>query len=290
MFSGSLRKLTSTDQSSALGYFPSIAELKSGANFFNYNPSLIKSGLSEVPKCRLIEEKSIEKPVKTAQNNYELPRMPPWFSYVGSLKLYQPLAGILRFVGLSLVAGDFQCNFFFSFFIALTVFVFNLDLLVLPCLSLLENISEGLLLHVIETLLGYFRKLVSELRLREYNKESWQSWYDRHGSGQLLRQASTAACMLNEIIFGVSDQSSNDFARIFHNCAFHTSFWKMPKDKGVKSYLVECIGGILHEYLSAEVWNVPIDCGTDLPLNAVVEEDISLYFFQDAAMLREERC
>ncbi|KAK7349039.1 hypothetical protein VNO80_23875 [Phaseolus coccineus] len=254
VFSGSLRKLTSTDRSSALGYLPSIAELKSGANFFNYSPSLINSGLSEVPKCRLIEEKSLENSFKTAQNKYELPRMPPWFSYVGSLKLYQPLAGILRFVGLSIVA---------------------------------DNISEGLLLHVIETLLGYFRKLVSELRLREYNKESWQSWYDSHGSGQLLRQASTAACMLNEIIFGVSDQASSDFARIFHSCAFHTSFWKMPKDKGVRSYLVECIGGILHEYLSAEVWNVPIDCGTaDLALHAVVEEDISLYFFQDAAMLR----
>lgn len=112
MFSGSLRKLT-TDRSSALGYLPSIAELKSGANFFNYSPSLINSGLSEVPKCRLIEEKSLENPVKTAQNKYELPRMPPWFSYVGSLKLYQPLAGILRFVGLSIVAGDFQFNVFF---------------------------------------------------------------------------------------------------------------------------------------------------------------------------------
>lgn len=127
MFSGSLRKLTSTDRSSALGYLPSIAELKSGANFFNYSPSLISSGLSELLKCRLIEEKSIEKPVKTA---YELPRMPPWFSYVGSLKLYQPLAWILRFVGLSLVAGDFQFNVLFH--IALTVFIFNLDLLILP--------------------------------------------------------------------------------------------------------------------------------------------------------------
>ncbi|QCD89134.1 hypothetical protein DEO72_LG4g72 [Vigna unguiculata] len=191
VFSGSLRKLTSTERSSALGYLPSIAELKSGANFFNYSPSLVSSGLSELPKCRLIEEKSIEKPVKGAQNNYELLLMPHWFSYVGSLKLYQPLAGILRFVGLSLV-----------------------------------------------------------------------SWYDRHGSGQLLRQASTAACMLNEIIFGISERASNDVASIFHNCAFHTSFWKMPKDKGVRSYLVECIGGILHEYLAAEVWNVPIDRGT----------------------------
>lgn len=171
-------------------------------------------------------------------------------------------------------------------------------------LSLLDHISEGLLSHVIETLLGYFRKLVSELRLKEYNKESWQSWYNRNGSGQLLRQASTAACMLNEMIFGLSDQATNGFSRIFHrstlsrvqvqsykhDCAFHASFWKMPKDKGVRSYLVEFIGEILHEYLSAEVWNVPIDRRiADLQLNAAVEEDISLYFFQDAAMLHEER-
>jgi len=36
-----------------------------------------------------------------------LPRMPPWFSYVGSQKLYEMLAGILRLVGLSLMAGHF---------------------------------------------------------------------------------------------------------------------------------------------------------------------------------------
>lgn len=113
VFSGLLGIITKTDRSSTLGYLPSIAEFKSGANFFNYGPLLINSALSEVPKCRLIEEKSIDEPVKTAQNNYELPRMPPWFSYVGSIKLYQPLAGILRFVGLSLVAGDFQFNVLF---------------------------------------------------------------------------------------------------------------------------------------------------------------------------------
>ena len=154
-----------------------------------------------------------------------------------------------------------------------------------------------------ETLLGYFRKLVSELHLKEYDKESWQSWYDRTGSGQLLRQASTAVCMLNEMIFGLSDQAINGFSRMFHrsvirgveaqsnklDCAFSESLWKMPKDKGVRSYLIDCIGGILHEYLSAEVWNVPVEHRVaDLQLN-VPNEDISLYFFQDAAMLHEVR-
>ncbi|KAK7310173.1 hypothetical protein RJT34_07504 [Clitoria ternatea] len=269
VFSGSLGKTISTNQSSTQGFLPSTAELKSGANFLNHSLPLINSGLCEAPKCRLIEEKGIEEP---AEENYDLPRMPPWFSYVGSLKSYQPLAGILRLVGLSLVA---DCG------------------------------SEGLLSHVIETLLGYLRKLVSELRLKEYNKESWQSWYDRTGSGQLLRRASTAACMLNEMIFGLSDQATNYFARVFHrsaisrgvqvlsckhDCAFHESFWKMPNDKGVRSYLVDCIGGILHEYISAEVWNVPTDKRiADMQLNAAVDEDISVYVFQDAAMLHEER-
>lgn len=171
-------------------------------------------------------------------------------------------------------------------------------------MSLLDHSGEGLLSHLTETLLGNFRKLVTELRLKEYNNESWQSWYERTGSGQLLRQASTASCMINEMIFGLSDKAINDFARIFHrsplskgvlvqsyklDCAVHESFWKMPKDTAVKSYLVDCIGGILHEYLSAEVWSVPVDRRVaDLQLN-VSDEDINLYFFQDAAMLHEER-
>ncbi|KAJ1440469.1 Armadillo-type fold [Sesbania bispinosa] len=269
VFSGLLSKITSTNRSSTLGYLPSIAELKSGANFFSYGLPDISSGLREVPKHSLIEEKSTQEPVKNAQKNYELPRMPPWFSYLGSCKLYKPLARILRLVGLASVA---------------------------------DHTNEGLLSHMTETLIGYFRKLVSELRLKESNGESWQSWYEKTGSGQLLRQASTAACMLNEIIFGLSDQAIDDFARIFHksainrgvqvqsyklDCEFHESFWKMPKDKGVKSHLVDCIGGILHEYLSTEVWNVPVDRKiADLQLDTAVE-DISLYLFQDAAMLHE---
>lgn len=171
-------------------------------------------------------------------------------------------------------------------------------------MSLLDYRSEGLLSHLTETLLGYFRKLVTELRLKEYSKESWQSWYDRTGSGQLLRQASTAACMLNEMIFGLSDQAINDVARIFHRSsiskgvmaqsnkldfAVHESFWKMQKDKGVKSYVVDCVGEILHEYLSAEVWNVPVDRRAAESQLDVAVEDISLYFFQDATMLHEER-
>ncbi|XP_058724171.1 uncharacterized protein LOC131595731 isoform X2 [Vicia villosa] len=269
VFSGSLGKITLASQSSTVGYLPSVAELKSGSNFFSHGLPLLNSGVRENSKSGLIDKKYVQEPDKTAQKKYELPRMPPWFSYVGSLKLYQPLARILRLVGLSILA---------------------------------DHSGEGLLSHLTETLLGNFRKLVTELRLKEYNNESWQAWYERTGSGQLLRQTSTAACMINEMIFGLSDKAINDFAGIFHrsplsqgvlvqsyklDSAVHESFWKIPKDTAVNSYLVDCIGGILHEYLSAEVWSVPVDRRVaDLQLNVVVE-DISLYFFQDAAMLHE---
>ncbi|KAE9593769.1 hypothetical protein Lalb_Chr18g0046601 [Lupinus albus] len=261
MFSGSLGKIISTSRSSTQGYLPSIAELKSGTNFFNYSFPL-NSGLCEAPKCTLIQEKSVQEAVNSSQKNFELPRMPPWFGYVGSFKLYHPLAGMLRLVGLSLVA---------------------------------DRRSEGLLSQVIDSLLGYFRKLVSELRLKEHNKESWQSWYDRTGSGRLLRQASTAACMLNEIIFGLSDQAINDFSRIFHrsaikktvqvhhsdkfDCPFRGSFWMILKDKGVRSHIVDCIRGILHEYLSAELWNVPLERRvTDMQPNvAVIIDGVGIF-------------
>ncbi|XP_054809216.1 uncharacterized protein LOC129311171 isoform X3 [Prosopis cineraria] len=266
-FSGSLDKIIS--RSSTLGYLPSVDELKSGVNFLCHGLPIMNAGLLEAPKYSHIEENIGQKPTKA--EGYELPRMPPWFGNVGSVKLYQSLARILRLVGLSLVA---------------------------------DSRSEGLLSYVTETLLGYIRKLVSDLRMKDYNKESWQSWYERNGSGQLLRKASTAACMLNEIMFGLSDQAINDFARMFHrsatkregvhaqsfklDCALHESVWKMPQDEGVRSHLVDCIGGILHEYLSAEVWSVPVNYrSVEMRLN-VEDEELSPYFFQDTAMLHEE--
>ena len=57
--------------------------------------------------------------------------------------------------------------------------------------------------------LGYLRKLISEVRMREHSKESWQSWYSRVGTGQSVLQAST------EIIFCVSDKAVDTFRGCF---------------------------------------------------------------------------
>lgn len=160
--------------------------------------------------------------------------------------------------------------------------------------------------------LGHLRKLVSEVREKDYTRESWQSWYNRNGSGQLLRQASTAACILNEMIFGLSDQAVDKLTRMFKkpgingeqvrapyargassqpNAVEHPeltqSIWTVSQEKAARSHLIDSIGRILHEYLSSEIWRLPIDHkSSSIEPDGEVEE-ITLHFFQDTAMLHQ---
>ncbi|GMN56495.1 hypothetical protein TIFTF001_025616 [Ficus carica] len=226
IFAGSLEKLTRT---SSVGYFDSVAELKALSNLTS-DPLTAISTTTRVLKPTIGQEKQPTYPEENTQKNYELPHMPPWFVYVGSQKLYQALSGILRLVGLSLMA-DFRGGVHLSL--------------------------------VTEIPLGYLRKLVSEVRVKQCNKEGWQSWYNRNGSGQLIRQAGTAVCILNEMIFGISDQSINSFARMFqksrikekevqetnsrfsnsHPCEsmLTESIWKVSRDKGIRNHLIDCV-------------------------------------------------
>ncbi|CAK9165660.1 unnamed protein product [Ilex paraguariensis] len=175
---GSLDKVISARPSST-GYLRSIAEMKPNICFSNDNMNIMDAEGSKFPG---IQNHRAHNLLENVQNEYELPHMPPWFSNVGSQKLYQALAGILRLVGLSLFA---------------------------------DSRGEGSLSVITDIPLGYLRKLVAEVRTKEYSKESWQSWHQRTGSGQLVRQASTAACILNEMVFGLSDQAVDPFARMF---------------------------------------------------------------------------
>lgn len=144
--------------------------------------------------------------------------------------------------------------------------------------------------------------------MRGYNKESWQSWYNRTGSGQLLHQASTAACIINEMIFGVSDQAVDTFTRMFQKFRarreevkefdaeltdaqpsdLDDSIWKIKQRKSDKSHLIECIGKIIQEYLSPELWDLPLDYKSSLVQSDGEVEDITLHFFHDTAMLHQE--
>lgn len=155
--------------------------------------------------------------------------------------------------------------------------------------------------RIAELPLGSLRKLVSEIRTRERNKENWQSWYNRNGSGQLLRQASTAVCILNEMIFGISDKSIDSFGRMFHKphvkgregqgCDPQFSgarSWCLPKERSTRSRLIDCVGSVLHEYLSTEIWDLPIDHKYSSVEPDYEDGDISLHFFRDTAVLHQE--
>ncbi|EFH64030.1 hypothetical protein ARALYDRAFT_477087 [Arabidopsis lyrata subsp. lyrata] len=218
-FTGSLEKLIAERPSSSTGYLPSITELKVGFRETRYNRA--------VPNITETD-----------------------------LKLYEMLAGILRLVGLSLMAG-FK--------------------------------NEGHLAVILDIPLGVVRKLVSEVRVKEYNGEDWQLWCNRTGSGQLVRQAATAACILNEMIFGLSDQAMDALSRLLRKSRKGRDklSWEISWNKRAKTNLIDCVGKILHEYQSSEVWDLPVDQKTILGQTDTDVQHISLHFLRDSAMLQQ---
>ncbi|KAK9081536.1 hypothetical protein Syun_030860 [Stephania yunnanensis] len=265
VFSGSLEKIFSAKLISS-GYLHSIAELKVGVNCSD--EAIVSGASSEFPKVTGFHDIHFQSTLDVTHKEFEVPRMPPWFLHVGSEKLYLALAGILRLVGLSTMA---------------------------------DPRDEVSLSTLIDIPLSHLHKLISEVRMRGYSKESWQSWYTRSGSGQLLRQACTAVCILNEIIYGLSDQSVKSFTCTFQKSRINMerlkgtdgssstcnsniartllneTVWKVHPRKNARIHLIECIGSILHEYLSAEVWDLPVDQKL-VELNDLAEI-ISLHFF-----------
>lgn len=211
------------------------------------------------------------------------------------------------------------CRFIFSarLYQPLNSFVFSIEFLCDLCSTntdylyfclLLDFESEGQLSVITDIPLGHLCRLVSEVRVREYNKETWQSWYNRTGSGHLLRQASTAACIINEMLFGLSDEAFDTFTKIFQKSKtvreearqsgaeftdgqqykFGESTWKTKLKKAVKSHLIDCVGKIMHEYVSSEVWDLPTDRKSSLLQSDEEAEDITLHFFRDTAILHQE--
>ncbi|EYU33785.1 hypothetical protein ABFS82_08G161200 [Erythranthe guttata] len=196
------------------------------------------------------QNRNKSRPYEHVKNEYELPNMPPWFVHVGSRKLYQALSGILRLVSL---------------------YIFT------------DSRNEGSYCVLIDILLGHFRNLTSELRTREHRNDSWQSWYKRTGSAHLVRRASTASCILNEMIYGLSDQASTSFNGMFRNKGIYVN---SNGNKNARIHLIDCIGSILHEYLSPEIWNIPL--GFSDSLEQFGEDgDINLHVFNDNGMLHQ---
>ncbi|KAL8195828.1 hypothetical protein R6Q57_025581 [Mikania cordata] len=231
VYSGSLDKLLLEKQSS-VGYLRSITEMKAITFFENEKKIDVESNAYENASS-----------FKT-QNEYDLPRMPPWFSS-SNQKLYSALSAIIRLVSLSLIAGAH---------------------------------SDGNLSIIKDIPLSYIRKLIDDIRNKEYTNESWQNWYNMTSSGKLVRHASTSACLLNEMIFGLSDQAIDNLKTRFHN---KISVWHVSLNKDIRIQLIDCVGSILHEYLSPEIWNLPLE------QSSVGFGDVPMHFFQDNAMLHQ---
>ena len=109
-----------------------------------------------------------------------------------------------------------------------------------------------------------------------------------------MRQASTAACILNEMIFGLSDQAMTSLNGMFGHRLHHTSngvddalvenhAQERYQKSSARAYLIDCIGSILHEYLSPEVWDLPLG----LSASPSGEGDVNMHFFSDNAMLQQ---
>ncbi|CAL9159470.1 unnamed protein product [Musa hybrid cultivar] len=256
------------------GYLLSIAELKAG-NILSSPRNLTKDAtFPVVSKISILQDEDLQSPSEYVTSVLEFPHMPPWFGIAGSRKLYLTLAGVLRLVGLSIISGH-ESNMFLSV--------------------------------LVDNLLDQFRQLISELRMKEYGKEGWKTWYFHHGSGQLLRKTSSAVCMLNEIIYGLSEQSVNTYSTFFKKSREETlqekklaydddksttfkcqgSAWNMREGKDNRDATILSIASILHEYLSPEVWDIPLDQNAPL-LEHKIELDLPLHFFLDTIMLQQE--
>ncbi|KAL8473985.1 hypothetical protein ACS0TY_030725 [Phlomoides rotata] len=139
------------------------------------------------------------------------------------------------------------------------------------------------------------------------HKESWQSWYAKTISGHLVRQASTAVCILNEMIFGLSDQAITSLNGMFRSGLQHETndingndigkfcgqgvavledcVQKVYQNSGARTRLIDYIGNVLHEYVSTEVWDLPLELSS--PQQPGEDGDISFHAFNDNAVLHQ---
>ena len=153
----------------------------------------------------------------------------------------------------------------------------------------------------VDILLDHFRRLSTELRSKNIYRDGLDRWYMKNEAGHTLRQASSAVCMLNELIYGLSDRSLGMFLQLFQKrsaqmirtahqndqltaCVEHNErkVWGFNEQKDTKDNIIHCIGSILHEYVSPEVWDLPTEKDVELPLT---ELNLPLHFYRDTTAL-----
>lgn len=191
-----------------------------------------------------------------------------------------------------------------------------------PCFDLCSaylGCTDTLSLSIlIEIPLESLRHAISELRLKDYRDEDWCTWYSRHESGRVLRDAGTAVCVLNEMIYGASNRFTYTYLSLFKstnrpqersigkvavtsdkgkdlkvnlskNIPRPLQKWEVDQGTRINQHVIECVGIILHEYLSSEIWDLPIDFSSPGLRQGFTNEQLPWHFFHDTSMLQQVR-
>lgn len=142
-------------------------------------------------------------------------------------------------------------------------------------------------MRIVEILLDTLQQAASELR--EQPEEANQSIH--FGDGRLQRASATAVCILNEFVYGASglwtDKMSSFFGNFSTKEAHESGKWGIGSNVDAKSHISECMGNILHDYLSPEIWELPVEAVARSARKASSLDMSLLHILQDNAMLQQ---
>jgi hypothetical protein len=131
---------------------------------------------------------------------------------------------------------------------------------------------------------------------------------ERITSGQEMRTAATSVCSLNEVIYGASGAWNGKFFLEFgdnmlvknqqnvklEKLEAFSSFqslqarWEAAGRDQVRSFISDCAGSMLHDYLSAELWDLPTDIASFTHRNEVSLDELPpVHTFQDNTMIQK---
>lgn len=147
--------------------------------------------------------------------------------------------------------------------------------------------GDPALMRIVEILLDTLQQAASELR--EQPEEANQSIH--FGDGRMQRASATAVCILNEFVYGASglwtDKLSSFFGDFSTKEAHESGKWWKGSNVDAKSHISECMGNILHDYLSPEIWELPVEAVARSARKESSSDMSLLHVLQDNAMLQQ---
>nr|GEU38851.1 TELO2-interacting protein 1 homolog [Tanacetum cinerariifolium] len=171
----------------------------------------VATTIFENGKTASVESNAYEDPNSyKIQNEYDLPRMPPWFSSSGNQKLYQSLAGILRLVlidGIGIFNLSLKSDFVSSGFLHSSLYVLLENLI---CSNFQIKRASDAVLHVISATSNYPTVLVAldiavQFRSKD-NDLSKRICADEYMKWVVIECCESLKLMLNTLVVGETER------------------------------------------------------------------------------------